>query len=163
MSYTHCKLHSARARLCLQANADACSGTRAVDALLRWPGGAAALEVDGPTHLLNNTATGDRVLLSGGTVLRNSALRRAGLQVICVPVTDRSVPELHSKPFKRELAQLLRAAGVPLAWDTAEAQQAAADSLHPEEPTARQEVLPTLRLKWRCKVFAAQHIQHARG
>ena len=143
MSYTHCKLHSARARLCLQANADACSGTRAVDALLRWPGGAAALEVDGPTHLLTNTATGDRVLLSGGTVLRNSALRRAGLQVICVPVTDHSVPELHSEPFKRVLAQLLQAAGVPLARDAGAAQQAAADGWHPAEPEAQQRHCPS--------------------
>ena len=113
---------------------DACSGTRAVDALLQWSNGAAALEVDGPYHFLTNTATGDSSQLSGATVLRNSALRRAGLQVICVPVTDRSVPELRSEPFQRELAQLLRAAGVPLARVAAAAQQTASDGVQLEQP-----------------------------
>ena len=127
----------------MQADADACGGTRAVDALLRWPRGAAALEVDGPTHFLTNTATGDRSQLDGATVLRNSALRRAGLQLICVPVTDRSVPELRSEPFQRELAHLLRAGGVPLARVAVAAQQAAADGWHPAEPEAQQRHCPS--------------------
>ena len=78
----------------LQVDAIACGRARAVDALLQWLGGAAVLEVDGPRHFVTNTATGNRSQLEGATILRNSALRRAGLHAIPVPVTDRSRHEL---------------------------------------------------------------------
>ena len=96
----------------LQADADVCHGTRAVDALLRWPRGAAALEVDGPYHFLTDTVTGARSCLTGATVLR-----RAGLRVISVPVTGLSVSHIESNVLMQQLAQQLRDAGVPLVAD----------------------------------------------
>lgn len=84
----------------MQADAYTCSGARTVDALMRWPGGAAMLVEDGPDHRMTNTATGGCSQLDGATTLRNSALRRAGLHAVSVLVKNRSDHELQSRVFR---------------------------------------------------------------
>ena len=89
-------------------------GSRIVDALVTWPGGRLAVEVDGPHHFLSDPSTGE-LRRNGATVLRDAQLRRWGLDVLSVPVVDRTIAELRSDAFRAELATLLRERGVPLA------------------------------------------------
>ena len=103
---------------CVQADAEVCSGTRKVDALLQWPAGCAALEVDGPTHFLTDTATGTRDRIDGATALHNHELREAGVRVVSAHIEGRSFQELRGAAFQAQLAQMLRDKGVPTAGDT---------------------------------------------
>ena len=97
----------------VQAQQAVGDGTRVVDVLLTWPGGRLAVEVDGPHHFLTDPDTGAR-RRNGATVLRDAQLRRWGLDVLSVPVEDRSLAELRSAAFRAELAAMLRDRGVPL-------------------------------------------------
>ena len=97
----------------MQAGAAVDDGTRVVDALLEWPGGRLAVEVDGPSHFTTLPDTGE-AWPTGATRLRDAQLRRWGLDVLSVPVADRSRQHYRSASFQAELAALLRDRGVPI-------------------------------------------------
>ena len=88
-------------------------GSRCVDVLLTWPGGRLAVEVDGPSHFVTDMATGEQ-WRSGATVLRDTLLRRWGLDVLSVPVSG-GPAALRTAERRAELAAMLRERGVPLA------------------------------------------------
>ena len=97
----------------MQAGAAVDDGTRVVDALLEWPGGRLAVEVDGPHHFTTLPDTGE-AWATGATRLRDAELHRWGLDVLSVPVGDRSPQQYRSTSFQAELAALLRSRGVPI-------------------------------------------------
>ena len=88
-------------------------GSRMVDALLTWPGGQLAVEVDGPTHFIPSP-DGSGKVKSTATRLRDHQLEAWDVRMLSIPVADKSVPYLKSAAFQTELAEQLRAAGVPL-------------------------------------------------
>ena len=106
-----CALDQCRGHL--QAGAAVGDGTRDVDALLEWPGGRLAVEVDGPHHFTTLPDTGE-AWPTGATQLRDAELRRWGLDVLSVPVADRSRQHFRSASFQAELMALLRSHGVPI-------------------------------------------------
>ena len=97
----------------MQAGAAVGDGTRVVDALLEWPGGRLAVEVDGPHHFTTLPDTGE-AWPTGATRLRDAELRRWGFNVLSVPVGARSLLHYRSASFQSELAALLRSRGVPI-------------------------------------------------
>ena len=103
----------------LQAGAAVGDGTRVVDALLEWQGGRLAVEVDGPHHFTTLPDTGE-AWPTGATRLRDAELRRWGLDVLSVPVGDRSPQHFRSAAFQAELAALLCRRGVPMVSPTTE-------------------------------------------
>ena len=94
-------------------------GSRMVDALVTWPGGRLAVEVDGPTHFIPSP-DGTGTALSTATRLRDHQLAAWGLPLLSIPVADKPSRHFKSAAFKAELAEQLRAAGVPLQSMTAE-------------------------------------------
>ena len=88
-------------------------GSRMVDALLTWPGGRLAVEVDGPTHFIPSP-NGSGKVKSTATRLRDHQLAAWDVRMLSIPVADKSVPYLKSAAFQTALAEQLRAAGVPL-------------------------------------------------
>ena len=88
-------------------------GSRIVDALVTWPGGRLAVEVDGPHHFLSDPSTGE-LRRNGATVLRDAQLRRWGLDMMSVQVGATSEEALRSTEFCDALAGGLRQAGVPV-------------------------------------------------
>lgn len=94
-----------------------CGGTRATDALLEWPGGAAALEVDGPRHYLQDSDTRLLTERTGQTVLRDFALRQAGLKLARVKLAPVKLGGHCQRGQVKQsvLEDVLQQAGVPLA------------------------------------------------
>ena len=88
-------------------------GSRVVDVLLEWPGGRVAVEVDGPSHFLED-ADGARTRLDTRTLLRNHTLRMWGITVVSVRLEDYAHGALTTPAFEGALARQLCAAGVPL-------------------------------------------------
>jgi RAP domain len=86
-------------------------GSRVVDVLLEWPGGKVVVEVDGPTHFLED-ADGARTRLSTSTLLRNRTLQVWDYRVASIPVAGWG--DLRSPAFRALVVERLRAAGVPL-------------------------------------------------
>jgi hypothetical protein len=89
-------------------------GSRSVDALVTWPGGQLAIEVDGPTHFLSSHGSSCGPP-TASTRLRDYILRQWGLQVLSVPVVDLQLHHLRSGSFQQQLESRLRRAGVPVA------------------------------------------------
>ena len=90
-----------------------------VDALVTWPGGRLAVEVDGPTHFIPSP-DGTGTVLSTATRLRDHQLAAWEVPMLSVPVADKPVRHFKSAAFMAQLAEQLRAAGVPIAPMTAE-------------------------------------------
>jgi hypothetical protein len=65
----------------MQAAAPVGDGARVVDALLTWPGGRVAVEVDGPLHCLRD-ARGALTIPNTPTRLRNHILEQWGYIVV---------------------------------------------------------------------------------
>jgi hypothetical protein len=86
-------------------------GSRVVDVLLKWPGGKLAVEVDGPTHFLED-AGGERTRLTTATLLRSHILQMWGTVVASIPVAGWG--NLRSPAFRALVAERLRSAGIPL-------------------------------------------------
>ena len=86
-------------------------GSRVVDMLLKWPGGRVAVEVDGPSHFLED-ADGERTTLTTGTLLRNRTLEQWGLTVVSLHFEGPN--DIHTASFAARMASQLREAGVPL-------------------------------------------------
>jgi very-short-patch-repair endonuclease len=98
----HCKL---------QASQPVGDGSRVVDVLLEWPDGRVAVEVDGPSHFLED-ADGERSTLTTGTLLRNRTLEQWGLTVVSIHLEGPN--DIHTASFAARVAAQLRAAGVPV-------------------------------------------------
>jgi hypothetical protein len=98
----------------LKAPAVVGDGSRSVDALVTWPGGQLAIEVDGPTHFMSfrGSSCGPP---TASTRLRDYILRQWGLQVLSVPVIGQQMHDMRSGAFQQQLESRLRRAGVPLA------------------------------------------------
>ena len=97
----------------MQDGAAVGDGTCIVDALVEWPQGRLAVEVDGPSHFTTLPDTGE-AWPTGATQLRDAQLRRWGLDVLSVPVKSVSLAHIPSASFRAELAALLRSRGVPV-------------------------------------------------
>ena len=105
----------------MQDGAAVGDGTCIVDALVEWPQGRLAVEVDGPSHFTTLPDTGE-AWPTGATRLRDAQLRRWGLDVLSVPVADRSPEHFRWAAFQAELAALLRCRGVPISIATSTAE-----------------------------------------
>lgn len=88
-------------------------GSRVVDALVTWPGGQLAVEVDGPTHFIPSP-DGASTVKSTATRLRDHQRKAWGIAILSINVVDKPVRKLESATFAAQLAQQLCAAGVPL-------------------------------------------------
>ena len=97
----------------MQASAPVGDGTRMVDALVTWPGGRLAVEVDGPYHFIPSP-DGVGTVKSTATRLRDHQLAAWRVPVLSIPVAGKPVRYFKSSDFQEELAEQLRAAGVPL-------------------------------------------------
>ena len=86
--------------------------SRVVDALIQWPEGALAVEVDGPHHFTTD-ARGGGGRPTGATRLRDAQLRRWGLRVLSLSGDATPTPGC-SETAQLRLAALLRQHGVPL-------------------------------------------------
>ena len=85
-----------------------------MDALVTWPGGQLAVEVDGPTHFIPDPAGGGGTVKSTATRLRDLQLAAWGVPVLSVEVAGKPVRHFSSAAFQAELTTRLRGAGVPL-------------------------------------------------
>ena len=103
----------------LQASAAVNDGSRVTDALVTWPGGQLAVEVDGPTHFIPDPTGGSGTVKSTATRLRDHQLAAWGVPVLSVEVTDVPVQHFSTAAFEVELTERLRGAGVPFAADSA--------------------------------------------
>jgi hypothetical protein len=104
----------------LKAPAVVGDGSRSVDALVTWPGGQLAIEVDGPTHFRSSHSSHSSHSSSCGppaasTRLRDYILQQWGLQVLSIPVVGQQMHDMRSGAFKQHLGALLRREAVPLA------------------------------------------------
>ena len=88
-------------------------GSRIVDALVTWPGGQLAVEVDGPHHFIPSP-DGASMVKSTATRLRDHQLKAWGIPVLSIKVAGKPVRHFQSAAFQAELAEKLRVAGVPL-------------------------------------------------
>ena len=98
----------------VQASAPVGDGSRIVDALVAWPGGQLAVEVDGPTHFIPSP-DGVGTVTSTATRLRDHQLAAWGVPVLSVAVAGKPVSYFRSPDFEAQLAEQLRNVGVPLA------------------------------------------------
>ena len=97
----------------MQTSAPVGDGSRMVDALLTWPGGRLAVEVDGPTHFIPSP-NGSGKVKSTATRLRDHQLAAWDVPMLSIPVTGIPLRHFKTAAFQAELAAQLRAAGVPL-------------------------------------------------
>ena len=97
----------------MQTSAPVGDRSRMVDALLTWPGGQLAVEVDGPTHFIPSP-DGAGTVKSTATRLRDHQLVAWGLPPLCLNVADKPIGYFKEGVFQAQLAEQLRAAGVPL-------------------------------------------------
>jgi hypothetical protein len=100
----------------VQASAPVGDASRAVDALVTWPSGRLAVEVDGPTHFIPSP-DGVGTVRSTATRLRDHQLAAWGLPMLSIEVAGKPPRHFSSAAFRAELAARLRAAGVPVAVD----------------------------------------------
>ena len=98
----------------VQASAPVGDGSRIVDALVTWPGGQLAVEVDGPTHFIPSP-DGVGTVTSTATRLRDHQLAAWGVPVLSVAVAGKPVSYFRSPDFEAQLAEQLRDVGVPVA------------------------------------------------
>jgi hypothetical protein len=106
----------------LKAPALVGDGSRSVDALVTWPGGQLAIEVDGPTHFRaphssHSSHSSSCGPLAASTRLRDYILQQWGLQVLSIPVVGQQMHDMRSGAFQQHLGARLRQAGIPFAFD----------------------------------------------